>query len=404
MAAFQDAAREYADAGIVPLPIDGKRPLVKHPDRFRRRAALSIVPKFPNAALGFWCGHFNRLTVVDIDSPADTELQYALDTFGPSPIIVRTASGKHHAYYRHDGERRRIRPIPGHAIDILGEGGIAVAPPSTGTAGGRYEFVRGGLADIAAGNLPRIRRGALQKLEPAPSMLDIGIPTSTAPNAATIDDGQRNDRLFKLVCALAHQAETQDALLQQSREANAALCNPPLSDDEVQGRVRSAWRYKMQGRLMVPGMESAILLPRASLSSLLSAGETDAWALLGLFQSSHGVTPGKLFAASPAAMERDRCIGRWDRHRYRNAIRKLCDLGELEQVYSGGKGPHDPAMYRLRPLAKGGKSPPNLNQTLPPSLPALRQGNQKRHFRVLAKEQSSRLGQFQNMRQRGELR
>jgi Bifunctional DNA primase/polymerase, N-terminal len=130
MAAFQDAAGEYAAAGIVPLPIDGKRPLVKHPDRFRRRAALSIVPKFPNAALGFWCGHFNGLTVVDIDSPQDSELSYALDTFGPSPIIVRTASGKHHAWYRHAGERRRIRPDKSHPIDILGEGGIAVAPPS----------------------------------------------------------------------------------------------------------------------------------------------------------------------------------------------------------------------------------------------------------------------------------
>jgi hypothetical protein len=127
----------------------------------------------------------------------------------------------------------------------------------------------------------------------------------------------------------------------------------------------------MEGRLMVRRMESAILLPRASLSSLLASGEIDAWALMGLFREAHGATPGKLFAASPAAMERDRCIGRWDRHRYRNAIRKLCDLGELEQVCSGGKGPHDPAMYRLRPLAKGGKSPPILIRHPPPSPPVL---------------------------------
>jgi hypothetical protein len=379
MAAFQDAASEYAAAGIVPLPIDGKRPLVKHPDRFRRRAALQIAakPQFANAALGFWCGHVNRLTVVDIDSPTDAELQYALTTYGDSPVIVRTASGKHHAWYRHDGERRSIRPDKSHPIDILG-GGICVAPPSVRSSGGKYSFLRGGLADLA--NLPKIRSGALPvnpKGVQESSFLN-AVPTS---DAATIDNGQRNDRLFKLVCALAHQAETQDALLQQSREANAALCNPPLSDAEVQGRVRSAWRYKMEGRLMVPGMESGILLPRASLSSLLAAGETDAWALLGLFQSSHGVTPGKLFAASPAAMERSRCIGRWDRRRYRNAIRKLCDLGELEQVYSGGKGPHDPAMYRLRPLAKGGKSPPNLNQTLSPLSPSLRGSKHKRHFR-----------------------
>ena len=177
--------------------MDGKRPLVSHPDRFGRRAALQIAgkPQFANAALGFWCGHFNRLTVVDVDDQRDTELQYALDTFGQSPVIVRTASGKHHAYYRHGGERRRIRPLEGHAIDILGEGGLAVAPPSTGAAGGRYEFVRGGLADLTS--LPTMRADVLQKLEPA--SVERSAPSSTA---AKIDNGQRNGRLFKLAIAL----------------------------------------------------------------------------------------------------------------------------------------------------------------------------------------------------------
>jgi hypothetical protein len=97
MAAFADAAPAWAAAGIVPLPIDGKRPLVSHPDRFGRRAALRIVPKFPDANLGFWCGHFNRLTVVDVDSAADAELQYALRTpparKAPSSCRPRRSSG-----------------------------------------------------------------------------------------------------------------------------------------------------------------------------------------------------------------------------------------------------------------------------------------------------------------------
>ena len=218
--AYQDAAREYANAGIVPLPLggeDGKRPLVRHPGKFGRQAALQIAPKFPDANLGFWCGRHNRLTLVDIDSAEGSELQYALDRFGPSPVIVRTASGKHHVYYRHDGERRRIRPIRGHAIDILGEGGLAVAPPSTRTTGGKYEFVHGGLADLA--NLPAIRRGALHGLEPAP--IEKQTASSLAGNAAAI--GQRNDSLFRLALALAHAAESAAALLAQLKEANAEL-------------------------------------------------------------------------------------------------------------------------------------------------------------------------------------
>ena len=84
-------------AGIVPLPLggeDGKRPLVKHPGKFGLRAALEIAPKYPDANLGFWCGSRNGLTIVDIDSTADAEVQYAIDTYGATPIIVQTASDK----------------------------------------------------------------------------------------------------------------------------------------------------------------------------------------------------------------------------------------------------------------------------------------------------------------------
>ena len=74
MAAFTAAAESWAAAGIVPLPIapDGKRPMVKQPDSFGRPSALALVakPRFAHANLGFMCGSHNRLTVVDIDSPA----------------------------------------------------------------------------------------------------------------------------------------------------------------------------------------------------------------------------------------------------------------------------------------------------------------------------------------------
>ncbi len=333
MAAFQDAALEYADAGIVPLPIDGKRPLVKHPDRFRRRAALQIAakPQFANAALGFWCGHFNGLSVVDVDSTADAELQYALNTYGDSPIIVKTASGKFHAWYRHDGERRLIRPDKSHPIDILG-GGICVAPPSARPSGGKYAFLRGGLSDRA--NLPKIRIGALPKSSKSEfhhrALADPVNPSVNPPNSsATIEEGERAVRLLKITCALARDAKTKPELLEQSREANAAMCKPPLSDAEVQRAVGSAWGYKMADRLMVAGTDSSIVIPRASIAQLLTAGAVNAHALLTLLRTEHSGRRD-VFAASPEAMAHARLIGSWGKNRYRDAIRKLCDVGELE--------------------------------------------------------------------------
>ena len=74
-------------------------------------------------------------------------------------------------------------------VDILGEGGLAVAPPSVRPSGGKYAFLRGGLADLA--NLPKIR--SLRNLEPGPPpRLDEGIhSTSAAPI------GRRNDTVFR---------------------------------------------------------------------------------------------------------------------------------------------------------------------------------------------------------------
>ena len=189
MAAFQDAAPAWAAAGIVPLPIarDGKRPLVNHPEKFGRQAALQIARKFPDANLGFWCGQHNRLTVVDIDSDADAELQHAINTYGDSPVIAETPSGGRHAYYRHGGERRHIRPDKAHAIDMLG-GGLCIAPPSIKPSGGVYRFVRGGLADFHS--LRTIRQGALR-----PSVAP-AVQESTFMDADKAAIGARNDALF----------------------------------------------------------------------------------------------------------------------------------------------------------------------------------------------------------------
>jgi hypothetical protein len=81
MAAFADAAPAWVAAGIVPLPVypDGKKTMVKQPEAFGRPAAMGLAakPRYAAANLGFMCGSHNRLTVVDIDSPADAERRTA---------------------------------------------------------------------------------------------------------------------------------------------------------------------------------------------------------------------------------------------------------------------------------------------------------------------------------------
>src|SRR5947207_967081 len=118
-------------------------------------------PRFADCAIDFCTGRRNGITVLDIDSQDDSVLAEALERHGNTPILVRTASGKAHAWYRYNGEGRCIRPwgdrLP---IDVLGDrdgmnNGLVIAPRSRRPDGTEYHFLRGDLADL--GKLPTMR-------------------------------------------------------------------------------------------------------------------------------------------------------------------------------------------------------------------------------------------------------
>ena len=109
--------------------------------------------------MGFCLGPRTGITILDVDSTNERILAAALDRHGHTPVIARSGSGKYHGYYRHNGERRLIRPESDKPIDILGSG-LAVAPPSRGSKG-CYEFIQGGLDDIGPARILQDVRFAL---------------------------------------------------------------------------------------------------------------------------------------------------------------------------------------------------------------------------------------------------
>jgi hypothetical protein len=129
---FAKAQPLYAEHGIATFPVTAaKRPAVQNYLHTGLKGSQALTAKFGSApALGFATDERNGLTVLDIDTPDERTLAQALDRHGRTPLISRTGSGKFHAYYRYNGERRRIRPWPGREIDILGRGGMVIAPPS----------------------------------------------------------------------------------------------------------------------------------------------------------------------------------------------------------------------------------------------------------------------------------
>ena len=120
---------------------------MKNPQKFGRDAIREIANKFSDAsAFGYYCGQRNGITVLDVDTTDEHVLADAINRHGQTPIVVRTGSGKFHALYRFNNEKRAVRAWDGLPIDLLGAG-LAIAPPSL-VSKGHYQIIQGHLDDL----------------------------------------------------------------------------------------------------------------------------------------------------------------------------------------------------------------------------------------------------------------
>ena len=147
MGTFRRWQERYAEHGIATFPVGrNKKPLIRNWQRVGLKGSAELAEKFADeSTLALLCGKSSGITIIDIDSDDEQAVREALLFFGSSPLIWRTGSGHFAIAYRHNGETRRIRPLPNLPIDILGDG-FAIVPPSL--TKGVYRFLRGELADL----------------------------------------------------------------------------------------------------------------------------------------------------------------------------------------------------------------------------------------------------------------
>ena len=113
----------------------GKRPAVPSWKEFQsRRATEQEVREWfsqdgNDVNVGIVTGLISGLVVVDCDTADDAA--FWMTTFPVSPLVVATGRGGSHIYYQLPetsiGNRSRVL---GRRIDVRGEGGVVVAPPS----------------------------------------------------------------------------------------------------------------------------------------------------------------------------------------------------------------------------------------------------------------------------------
>lgn len=251
-----DAAIKYATQygwAVFPVSAKTKKPLTPHGCKDAKKTVGAIKAwweRYPDAGIGIATGSISNLVVIDEDRDEekgldgyDSVLQWEMEN-GELPETARTITGRggYHLYYHYTGNDIRNRAGILDGVDVRGEGGYVVAPPSVHPNGTEYIWE---LApeDVQLAEVDDTVRRFLSDKVATEEKTDFKLPT-------VIKSGERNDTLFRLACSLQSQGLPDAAIMTTVRSTNQASCEEPLTDEELDIIVSSALRYQ-KGELKV---------------------------------------------------------------------------------------------------------------------------------------------------------
>ena len=163
----------------------------------------------------------------------------------PDGACVSTPRGGEHLYFFSD-EPFDCSTNADKGVDIRGDGGYVVAPPSVHPNGGVYEWDM----HIDDYGIPKATESVIAFIKK--------VQASRRGEAFKLPDeikrGERNDTLFKLACSMQSKGEDDDVIFAYCVAVNATRCRPPMSDSDVNTVVRQALKYqKGDSKRHVPG-------------------------------------------------------------------------------------------------------------------------------------------------------
>jgi hypothetical protein len=233
---------------IIPIRSGDKRPLVRWEEFQYRRPHVEEVHAWfsgwPEAGVGVVTGAVSGLVVLDIDPRHGGEaslerLQKQYDRL-PSTLQCRSGGGGRHLYFAHP--RAPIRSKAGFApgVDLRGEGGYVVAPPSLHASGLRYVWVGDRKPKIS--DLTPLPDWVLQLAVDQPRRLGHSIAYWCRLVREGVREGERNNTIASLAGHLLRHGVDASVVVEVLLCWNRVRCQPPLADDEVVAVVESIKR------------------------------------------------------------------------------------------------------------------------------------------------------------------
>ena len=205
-----------------------------------RRVIAEWWALFPDANIAIRTGAISGVVVADVD-PGNggwESIERLEAEHGSLPVtpIVATGGGGAHVYFRHPGWM-----VPNSAgriaqgIDIRGDGGYVIAPPSSHMSGTPYAWADGYTPDeVPLADLPEWLLPQDARHEESPRMNDDEM----------ITEGGRNNRLMRIGAAFRRYGMTESEIAAALHIVNRTRCQPQLDDVEVGRIAASVARYQ----------------------------------------------------------------------------------------------------------------------------------------------------------------
>jgi hypothetical protein len=233
---------------VFPLYPRGKKPLTHHGFKDAATDGATIRAwwrRWPDANIGVPTGRASGLLLLDLDFRNGSVVESRdelIEQFGaiPETAEVVSGSGGRHIYFKFPGVEVPKQIAKG--VELKGEGGYAVVPPSIHPDGPEYTFdgINGRNAILKVADPPAWLLNAIENLKPRGRR-----PAAT--DTKKISEGGRNTALTSLAGKLRRAGLSGAGLEAALLEENQARCSPPLDDAEVRKIAASIARYPAGG-------------------------------------------------------------------------------------------------------------------------------------------------------------
>ena len=229
---FKEWALKYAALGFAVFPLKPHTKVPATPDGFKSATTdVEQIKSWWTAApynIGIATGTASgNLLVIDLDVDKDkgkdgkrAAMQW-LKEHGkdfPKTAIAKTGRGGLHMLFYGNG-RNKANLLPG--VDVRGEGGYIVAPPSIHPNGNIYQWLSALKIAAADDTVYAFINQSESKAREA------------APKGDAIPEGQRTNALIRLIGSLKAKGLSNEAIEAAVTAENNSCCNPPLTDQEL---------------------------------------------------------------------------------------------------------------------------------------------------------------------------